>query len=112
MRPKFRVEIAKSKALSAAGLFKGSRYLAPAVAAGLIDGDEDLATSVAISLAMSSPALLDEGIASTNALRIMDKAGAPATGMQKRRLAAAWADYLAPALIAGLSGNIVGNLVD
>jgi hypothetical protein len=105
-------KLAKNKALSAAGLFKGSRYLAPALAAGLTDGDEDLATSVAISLAMTSPALLDEGIASANALRIMNKAGDPASGLQKRRLAAAWGDYLAPALIAGLSGNIVGNLVD
>ena len=101
-----------SRSLSPASLFKGSRYLAPAVAAGLTEGDEDLATSVAVSLAMSSPILLDEGIASMNALKIMDKAGDRASGQQRRRLAAAWGNYLAPALIAGLSGNVVGNLMD
>lgn len=93
-------------------LFKGARYLAPGIAAGLTEGDDDLATSVALSLAMSSPILLDEGIASMNALKIMDNAGQKASPLQRRRLAAAWGDYLAPALIAGLSGNVVGNFLD
>lgn len=110
--PKEAAQSLVKRSLSPAGLFKGSRYLAPALAAGMIEGDEDLATSLAMSVAMTAPQLLDEGIASTNALRIMNKAGDPATGLQKRRLAAAFGDYLAPALIAGLSGNIVGNLVD
>lgn len=101
-----------SKSMHPYALFKGSRYLAPMVAAGMTEGDDDLATSLALSIGMSAPLLADEGIASMNALKIMNKAGTPATGKQKRRLAAAWGNYLAPALIAGLSGNVVGNLMD
>lgn len=101
-----------SKSVQPYALFKGSRYLAPMVAAGMTEGDDDLATSLALSVAMSAPILADEGIASMNALKIMKEAGTPATGKQKRRLAAAWGNYLAPALIAGMSGNVVGNLMD
>ena len=93
-------------------MFRGARYLAPVMAAGMIEGDDDMAASVAATIAMTAPIIADEGIASMNALKIMKEAGDPATMKQRRRLAGALGDYLAPALIAGLGGNVVGNLLD
>ena len=98
--------------LKPGALYKGAKYLAPAVAAGMIEGDDDLSTSVAINLALASPVLADEAIASMNGLRIMKEAGDPASFKQRARMAAAFSSYLAAPLAAALGGNIVGNLMD
>lgn len=98
--------------LSTAALFKGSRYLAPAIAAGMIEGDDDLAASLATTVAMTAPVLADEAIASMNGLKIMKESGQPATMKQRGRYAAALGQYLVPALIAAAGGNVVGNLLD
>ena len=95
-----------------AHFYGAAKYMAPAVASGLIEGDDDLAASVAINLALASPVLADEAIASMNGLRIMKEAGDPATLKQRGRMAAAFGSYLAAPLMAALGGNIVGNLVD
>ena len=108
--PEMATKLAPS--LTAGALFKGSRFLAPAVAAGMIDGDDDLAASVAATVAMTAPMLIDESIASMNGLKIMKEAGDPASMKQRRRYAAGLGNYLAPALIAAASGNIAGNLLD
>ena len=49
--------------------------LAIAGAAGLQEGDDDLAASLAIAAAAASPTLIDEALASKNALAIMQDAG-------------------------------------
>ena len=83
-----------------------------ATAAGLQEGDDDLAGSIALAAAVSSPTLIDEALASKNALAIMKDAGIPATLGQRGRLAGAYLSYLAPVLIAGSLGNTVGNVAD
>ena len=88
------------------------RALAPATAAGLIDGDDDLAASLGISFALNSPELIDEALASKNALKILKDAGMPASGAQKRRLAGSYLGYLAKPIAMALGGNVVGNLID
>ena len=83
-----------------------------ATAAGLQEGDDDLAGSIALAAAISSPTLVDEALASKNALAIMNDAGLKANMAQRGRLAGAFMSYLAPVLIAGSLGNAAGNLAD
>ena len=90
----------------------GSLLLLPGASAALTPGDDDYATSTALALAANSPVLLDELLASKNALGLMKSAGMPATLGQRGRLAGAFMTYLGPAVLAGLSGNAVGNLLD
>ena len=80
--------------------------------AALQEGDDDLASSIAIAAAMASPTLVDEALASKNALAIMNDAGLKANMAQRGRLAGAYMSYLAPVLIAGSVGNAVGNVAD
>ena len=80
--------------------------------AALQEGDDDLVSSLAIAAAMASPTLIDEALASKNALAIMDDAGMKATAGQRGRLAGAFLSYLAPVLIAGSVGNAAGNWAD
>jgi hypothetical protein len=84
----------------------------PGVAAALQAGDDDLAGSIALAAAMASPTLIDEALASKNALAVMNDAGMRATPGQRGRLAGGYLSYLAPVLIAGSVGNFAGNLVD
>ncbi len=84
----------------------------PGVAAALQAGDDDLAGSIALAAAMASPTLIDEALASKNALAIMNDAGMRATAGQRGRLAGGYLSYLAPVLIAGSVGNALGNVVD
>jgi len=87
-------------------------YSVPAVGAALQEGDDDLAGSIALAAAVASPTLIDEALASKNALAIMNDAGLRATMGQRGRLAGGYLSYLAPVLIAGSIGNFTGNLVD
>lgn len=80
--------------------------------AALQEGDDDLAASIAIAAAAASPKLVDEALASKNALAIMKDAGTRATLGQRGRLAGAYLSYLAPVIIAGSVGNTLGNFVD
>ena len=50
-------------------------FSSPAVAAALQEGDDDLAGSMALAAAIASPRLVDEALATKNALSIMDSAG-------------------------------------
>ena len=87
-------------------------YSTPFLAGALQEGDDDLAESLAIAAAVASPKLVDEALATKNALAIMQDAGTRATLGQRGRLAAGYLSYLAPVLIAGSVGNAVGNLAD
>ncbi len=84
----------------------------PGVAAALQAGDDDLAGSIALAAAIASPTLIDEALASKNALAIMNDAGMRATAGQRGRLAGGYLSYLAPVLLAGSVGNALGNVVD
>lgn len=95
-------------------LVKGAALTIPAGAlAALVDGDEDLSQSVLLSLAASSPALLDEMNASIKGLQMMN-----AAGMRSRipgaaaRMAGGLMTYAAtPILVAG-AANLAGNQFD
>jgi len=90
----------------------GSLLLLPGAAAALTPGDDDYAASTALALVASSPAIADEILASKNGLAIMKDAGMKATMGQRARLAGGLMTYLGPALLAGASGNFVGNMFD
>ena len=84
----------------------------PFLQSALQEGDDDAASGVALAAALSAPTLIDEGLATKNALAIMKDAGMKATPGQRGRLAGAYLSYAATPLVAGLGGNVVGNVVD
>ena len=84
----------------------------PGVAAALEAGDDDMDTSVAVATLAAAPKLIDEGLATRQGLAIMDKANLRASLGQRGMLAGGLLSYLAPAVVAGVSGNLVGNLFD
>ena len=75
-------------------------YTVPGLAAALQEGDDDLLGSIALAAGLASPTLIDEALATKNALAIMDTAGMRATLGQRGRLAAGYMTYLAPVLLA------------
>lgn len=81
-------------------------------AGALQEGDDDLVESIALAAALGSPTLIDEALASKNALAIMNDAGLKANMAQRGRLAGAYLSYLAPVIIAGSVGNSFGNMAD
>ena len=95
-------------ALGAAGSMTG----APLLYSALQEGDDDMAESVALSIAASAPTLVDEALATKNGLAIMKDAGLPATIGQRGRLAGGYLSYTAPALLGAVGGNLIGNLAD
>lgn len=99
-----------NKALTRA--LAGAAVLGGGTSAALTDGDDDLATSVAMAYAASAPEILDEALASKNALAIMDTAGMRATAGQRGRLAGGMLSYLGAPLLLGASTNLVGNQFD
>jgi len=80
--------------------------------AALQEGDDDLAASVAIAAAAASPTLIDEALATKNALAIMNDAGIRANAGQRARLAGGYLSYLAPVIIGASVANAVGNVAD
>ena len=84
----------------------------PFLQSALQEGDDDAATGVALAAALSAPTLIDEGLATKNALAIMNDAGMRADLGQRGRLAGAYLSYAASPLLAGLAGNVAGNVVD
>ena len=90
----------------------GATATVPLVASALEAGDDDLDTAILASLAAASPTLVDEALASKNALAIMDNAGMKATLGQRGRLAGALMSYAAGPVLAAIAGNQVGNMLD
>ena len=99
-----------NKALTRA--LAGAAILGGGTSAALTDGDDDLATSVAMAYAASAPEIIDEALASKNALAILDTAGMRATAGQRGRLAGGMLSYLGAPLLLGASTNLVGNQFD
>ena len=56
--------------------------------------------------------LIDEALASKNALAILEGAGMKATPGQRARLAGGLLSYMAPALMVGTAAPLVGNQFD
>ena len=100
------------KGITPGQVFKGSRYLLPAAVAGVMPGDDDVAASVAVNLALSSPTLVDEFMATKRGFDLMKEAGQDIPLKSRARMAGAFTSYLANPLLAAFAGNYVGNLVD
>ena len=86
--------------------------LTPIAAAAMTPGDDDLDEAILGSLALSSPVLIDEALASKNGLAIMKEAGRPATTAQKARLAGGYLSYLAAPITTAVVANTLGNQLD
>ena len=95
-----------TKALFAAGV------LGAGSSAALTEGDDDIATSVAMTYAAAAPEIVDEFLATKNGLAIMDTAGMRASMGQRGRLATAMLSYLGGPLLVGATANFTGNLFD
>ena len=93
-------------------LFQTSKYLAPALVAGVIPGDDDVAAAVAVNLALSSPTLIDEFMATKRGMDLMKEAGMEIPLKSRARLAGAFSSYLASPLLTAFAGNVAGNFVD
>ena len=90
----------------------GALMTVPGVAAALEAGDDDMDTSLALAAAATLPTLIDEGLATKNGLAIMENAGRRASLGQRGKLAGGYLSYLAPAIMAGATGNLIGNQFD
>ena len=90
----------------------GAMVTVPGLAAALEAGDDDYDSSMALAALTAAPTLIDEGLATTHGLAIMNKAGLRADLGQRGKLAGGLMSYLAPAIIAGTAGNAVGNMLD
>ena len=86
--------------------------LTPIAAGAMTPGDDDLDEAILGSIALSSPVLIDEALASKNAIDIMKAAGRPPTMGQYGRLAGGYLSYLAAPIMTATLGNFVGNQLD
>ena len=86
--------------------------LVPGLAAALTPGDDDLLASVGLSMALDSPALIDEFEANRRSLRLMKDAGVRMTMGDRGRMAGAMLSYLGKPLALAASGNLAGNMID
>ena len=89
-----------------------ARYLAPLGISALTPGDDDMAESIVASYLASAPTIFDEGLATKNALSMMKTMGNTASIGQRARLAGSFLSYLGAPLVAGVSTNFAGNLMD
>lgn len=90
----------------------GAMLTVPGFAAALEEGDDDLDSSLAIAALTAAPTMIDEGLATKNALAMMDSAGMRATLGQRGKLAGGLLSYMAAPVLAATAGNAVGNLMD
>ena len=86
--------------------------LVPGAAAALTPGDEDLAASIAITMALDSPALIDEFEANRRSLSLMKDAGVNMNHRDRARMAGSFLSYLGKPLALAASGNLTGNMFD
>lgn len=84
----------------------------PLGAAIITPGDDDYDEAMLGTLALASPTIINEALASKNALTMMKDAGMPANAGQKARLAGALLSYIGAPLIAGSVGTAIGNQFD
>lgn len=96
--------LAKAAGISLLGL--------PVVASALEAGDDDLDSSIALAALSSAPVLADEALATYHGQRIMDKGGLRTSLGQRGKLAGGLLSYMTLPLLAGVSGNVLGNVID
>ena len=84
----------------------------PFLQGALQEGDDDIASGIAIAGLAGAPTLINEALATKNGLAILEEAGMKATAGQRGRLAGALLGYSAVPVLAGLAGTGVGNFVD
>ena len=86
--------------------------LTPIAAGVMTPGDDDLDEAILGSIALTSPTLIDEALATKNALAIMEKSGQRANLRQRGRLAGGFLTYLGAPIMTGTLGNFIGNQFD
>ena len=84
----------------------------PMVAAAVQPGDDEYDEAILGTAALAAPSLIDEGLATKNALAMMDNAGIRATLGQRARLAGGLLSYLAVPMVAATGGTAFGNMFD
>ena len=84
----------------------------PMGAAIMTPGDDDYDEAMLGTLALASPSIINEALASKNALTMMKDAGMPANAGQKARLAGALLSYIGAPLVAASVGTAIGNQFD
>lgn len=84
----------------------------PMVAAAVQPGDDEYDEAILGTAALAAPTLIDEGLATKNALAMMDNAGIRATLGQRARLAGGLLSYLAVPMVAATGGTAFGNMFD
>ena len=84
----------------------------PAIYSAATPGDEDTDEALALAMIPALPALVDESLHTGHALNIQNKAGLRMNMGQRGKLAGNLLSYLAPAVIAGSAGNMIGNILD
>lgn len=89
-----------------------ARFIAPLGISALTPGDDDMAESIVASYLASAPTIFDEGLATKNALSMMKTMGNTASMGQRARLAGSFLSYLGAPLVAGVTTNFAGNLMD
>ena len=90
----------------------GGVFGLPFVQGALQEGDDDVASGIAIAALASSPTLINEALATKNGLAILEQAGMKADLGQRGRLAGAFMGYAAAPVLAGLLGTGLGNVAD
>ena len=76
------------------------------------DCDDDYDEAMLGTLALASPTIINEALATKNAFAMMKDAGMPANMGQKARLAGALLSYIGAPLVAGATGTAIGNIFD
>lgn len=84
----------------------------PLGAAMLTPGDDDYDEAMLGTLALASPTLIDEGLASKNALAMMDTANMRADLGQRGRLASGLLSYVAAPVMTASLATAIGNQFD
>lgn len=80
--------------------------------AALTPGDDEYDEAIAGAIALSAPTLIDEGLATKNALAMMDTAGMRASLGQRGKLAGGLLSYVAAPMALATGATAFGNLLD
>lgn len=86
--------------------------LLPMGVAALTPGDEEYTAAALGNLALASPTIINEALASKNALAIMESGGIRASMGQRGLLAGALMSYIGVPLLMGATGTAIGNQLD
>tara|TARA_R110002050_G_scaffold99697_2_gene206567 strand:+ start:74 stop:793 length:720 start_codon:yes stop_codon:yes gene_type:complete len=84
----------------------------PIGAAMMTPGDDEYDEAMLGTMALASPTIINEALASKNGLAMLKDAGMPANAGQRTRLAGALLSYIGAPLIAGSVGTAIGNQFD